>query len=89
VIPVGCDDGTTQVTLIDVDHYDTDLALLLKKIKLLGLPLYVSKSKSGGPHVVAFHDDRVPAADSVRLGKELVRRLRPPFEAGRGVGRPR
>src|SRR5262249_46855905 len=40
VLPLACDDGTTQVTLVDVDHYDADPLALLKKIRLLGLPLY-------------------------------------------------
>lgn len=76
VVPLRCDDDTTQVTLLDVDRYDVDLAALLKKIKLMGLPLHVSRSKSGGPHVTAFHDARIAVADSERLAKELIRRLR-------------
>jgi hypothetical protein len=75
VVPLRCDDDTTKVTLLDVDKYDVDPTALAKKVKLSGLPLYLSLSKSGGPHIVAFHDAPITVADSVRLAKQLVVRL--------------
>jgi Family of unknown function (DUF5906) len=75
VLPLRCDDDTAQVALIDVDKYDVDVTALLKKVRLLGLPLYVSLSKSGGPHVTVFHDAPIPVADNERLAGELARRL--------------
>src|SRR5262245_29182218 len=33
VLPLGCDDGTTQVTINDVDVYNLDLLALMKKVK--------------------------------------------------------
>src|SRR5262245_30470355 len=74
VVPLACDDGTTQVTIVDID-YVVDLVALAKKVRLLGLPLYLSKSKSGCPHLTAFHNAPIGVADSERLGQELVRRL--------------
>src|SRR5262245_5482701 len=75
VLPLRCDDDTAQVALIDVDRYDVDVSALLKKVRLLGSPLYVSLSKSGGPHIVAFHDAPVAVADNERLARELAHRL--------------
>jgi hypothetical protein len=75
VLPLGCDDGTAQVTIIDVDQYDLDLPALMKKVKLSGLPLYVGLSKSGGPHITTFHDVPITIEDSARLAQELARRL--------------
>jgi hypothetical protein len=75
VLSLCCDDGTTQVTIVDGDDHSADISALLKKIKLSGLPLYLSLSKSGGPHIAAFHDAAIPVADSERLATEIGRRL--------------
>ena len=69
VLPLRCDDATTQVSIIDID-YDVDGNALRNKIRLLGLPLYLSRSKSGQHHhVTVFYNTPIAVTDHVRLAR--------------------
>ena len=64
------EDNTCKVGALDFDDHkkggvkkDFDYNKLIKKIKLLNLPLNVFKSKSGGAHCYLFLDKFYPAAD--------------------------
>lgn len=48
---------------IDIDKYDTDHKLVVKKIQQNKLPLVVCRSKSGGAHVFIFFKEPVPAKE--------------------------
>jgi len=53
VIPIR-DDWTCMFAAIDIDTYPLDHKELEEKIKMLGLPLVVCRSKSGGAHLYLF-----------------------------------
>jgi hypothetical protein len=48
---------------IDIDQYPLDLGLVVHKVRSLGLPLVVCRSKSGGAHVFCFVSSPIPAGD--------------------------
>ncbi len=48
---------------IDIDQYPLDLGLVVHKVRSLGLPLVVCRSKSGGAHVFCFVSSPVPAGE--------------------------
>ncbi|WP_316237677.1 phage/plasmid primase, P4 family [Bradyrhizobium sp. SZCCHNR1015] len=76
VVPFACDDGTTKVSLLDIDDYSgIDFIRLLESIRNLGLPLYVRKSKSGGAHVIAFHDEPITVPESAQVCTAIARVL--------------
>lgn len=75
VLSLTCDDGTTQVTTLDIDDYDVDVHALLKRIALLKLPIYVHRTKSGGARVVAFFDEAVPNDEARAVAAGMARRL--------------
>lgn len=56
VLGLACDDGTTCVTVVDLDIYNISPAPIAKAVAGHGLPLYVKPSKSRAVHVVAFHE---------------------------------
>lgn len=60
VVPI-CDDSTCQWGAIDVDVYPLDLEELERKIRELGLPLVVIRTKSGGAHLTLFLSEPVSA----------------------------
>ena len=62
VVPLRCDDDTTQVTLIDVDRYDVDLASLVKKIKLFGLP---TRARGDRPRLLWGREDPPVGSEAV------------------------
>ena len=62
IIPIRADNSCTWGA-IDIDQYPLDHSQLLAKIKKLGLPLVVFRSKSGGAHVYCFMKQPVPAGD--------------------------
>ena len=62
VIPIN-DDGMCVWGAIDVDIYPLDLIELEQKVKALGLPFVVLKTKSGGAHLTAFWKDWVSCAE--------------------------
>lgn len=62
VIPID-DDGTCMFGVIDVDNYsDLDHAALAARIKAMGLPLVVCRSKSGGAHLYLYLSEAATAA---------------------------
>ena len=76
VAALACDDCTTKVSVIDIDEYfDINIIEIARKIKSLGLPLYVRQSKSGGAHVYAFHAIPISIAVSVKVSRGMARLL--------------
>ena len=58
-----------------IDDYAIDIIKLLANIKALELPLYVCKSKSGGDHVWAFHEEPITIEMSVKVSRGIARAL--------------
>lgn len=59
VVPIQ-DDGTCWWGAIDVDVYPLDIEDLERKVRKLGLPLLVIRTKSGGAHLTMFLKEPVP-----------------------------
>jgi putative DNA primase/helicase len=74
VAALACDDGTTKVSVVDID-FDVNITELIDVIKALGLPLYVRRSKSGNAHVIAFHDEPISIAASEKISRGIARAL--------------
>jgi hypothetical protein len=62
IIPIRSNNTCTW-GCVDIDQYPLDHKGLVEKIKGLGLPLVVCRSKSGGAHVFCFTKEPVLAAD--------------------------
>lgn len=61
IVPIR-DDRTVRFVAIDVDVYQgIDLQDYVQRVKAIGAPLVVCRSKSGGPHFYAFFSEPVPA----------------------------
>ncbi|MHC2672756.1 hypothetical protein ACVI1J_004919 [Bradyrhizobium diazoefficiens] len=75
VLGLACDDGTSGVSVVDVDQYDIDCTSIVGAIKAHKLPFYVRPSKSGGAHVYAFHDKPIPVAEATAVAEGMARRL--------------
>lgn len=60
IVPI-MDDGTCWFGCIDVDDYNIELDAWVAKIKTLGLPLILCRTKSGGAHLFIFFAKPVPA----------------------------
>jgi hypothetical protein len=69
VIALACDDGTAKVVCVEVDDGSADVMALVNRIKLLRLPLYIHRSKSGGAHILAFLDAFVPNERAREIGR--------------------
>lgn len=76
IVPV-CLDKTVNFFVLDVDHYGVDdmHSKLAAKIAKLGLPLVVTRSKSGGAHLWCFLKHPMPAADAIKTMKDWKVRL--------------
>jgi hypothetical protein len=72
VLSLACDDGTSGVSVVDVDEYDIDPADIVGAIKALKLPFYVRLSKSGGAHVYAFHEKPIPVAEATAVAEGMA-----------------
>ena len=81
IIPIRADNSCIWGT-IDIDQYPIDHAALVQKIKKLGLPLIVCRSKSGGAHCFLFVKSPIPAADMQEYLKGAAALL---GEAGREI----
>ena len=77
-------DGKCSAGFVDDDSHKKDKSKpvqkydynkLLHKINSLGLPVVVTKSKSGGAHIWIFVKEKVPAADMQRKIVELAAAL--------------
>lgn len=75
VLGLACDDGTSGVSVVDVDQYDIDSITIVLEIKARKLPFYVRRSKSGGAHVCAFHDVLIPMAEATAVAEGMARCL--------------
>ena len=75
VVGLACDDGTSRVSCVDVDDYKINRHQLVDRIKNLGLPLYVRASKSGGAHVLAFHDEFISVDEARKVARGMARKL--------------
>jgi hypothetical protein len=65
IIPLK-DDDTVVFAGIDIDEYDgLSHAVLENKIRELGFPLWVCRSKSGGAHLFLFLKEPAPAKDVI------------------------
>jgi len=62
VVPIN-DDAMCVWGAIDVDIYPLDLIELEQKVKALGLPFVVLKTKSGGAHLTAYWNDWQPCSE--------------------------
>jgi hypothetical protein len=81
VAALACDDGTTKVSVVDIDVYTSSCIRIAETIKRLGLPLYVRKSKSSGAHIYAFHAVPISIAESVRVSRGIAPLLGYPDDA--------
>lgn len=72
VIPLMDDNQSVAFGCIDVDDYTLNHLELAEKIALKGLPLLLTKSKSGGGHVWLFLKEPLPAADVQKYLKHVV-----------------
>jgi hypothetical protein len=59
VVPIQ-DDGTCWWGAIDIDEYPLDIYAIDEKVRALGLPLIVLRTKSGGAHLTCFVSEPVP-----------------------------
>jgi hypothetical protein len=75
VLGLACDDGTSGVSVVDVDQYGIDCTAIVGAIKAHKLPFYVRPSKSGGAHVYAFHENPIPVAEATAVAEGMARRL--------------
>lgn len=66
IIPLRIND-TVLFAAIDVDQYKVDHLAIERKIRALGLPLVVCRSKSGGAHLYLFLAEETPAGDVIDL----------------------
>ena len=62
IIPIRAD-NTCIWGCVDIDTYPLDHGVIVNKIRRMGLPLIVFRSKSGGAHVFLFTKEPIPAAD--------------------------
>ena len=83
IIPIR-EDNSCIWGCIDIDQYPLDHAGLIKKVRSLGLPMVVCRSKSGGAHVFLFVKEPIPAANMQRFLKASAALL---GEAGREISR--
>lgn len=60
------EDGNCHFAAIDYDNHDADINQIEADVRMLGLPLVVCRSKSGGAHLYLFLSEPVKALD-VRL----------------------
>jgi hypothetical protein len=74
IIPIRSD-NTCKWGAIDVDSYDTDHKLLVKKLRENKIPAIVGRSKSGGAHIWLFVKQYIPAADMQRKMTNLAAAL--------------
>lgn len=75
IVPIRLD-GTVMWFVIDVDNYQDDLhPPLMKKINALGLPLVVTKSKSGGAHLWCFLSDPITATQAREVAHKFAQKL--------------
>jgi putative DNA primase/helicase len=75
VAALACDDGTTKVSAADIDIYDINVLELVSWIEDNDLPLYVCRTKSGGAHVYAFHQEPISIAMSEKVSRGIARAL--------------
>lgn len=67
LVPIlGTKDARCWWGAIDIDKYDIDLVDLEKQIDILGLPLIVCRTKSGGAHLYIFAKDKPIPAEIIR-----------------------
>lgn len=71
IIPIR-EDGTCYWGVIDVDLYDLSHREVATKVKKLGLPFILCRSKSGGAHLFVFLHDPVEAADMMAKLREFA-----------------
>jgi len=81
IIPIRADNSCIW-GCVDIDQYPLDHKGLVQRVRSLGLPLVVCRSKSGGAHVFLFTVTPVPAADMQRYLKACAAQL---GEAGREI----
>lgn len=74
IIPIR-EDGTCFWGVIDVDMYDLSHRNVAEKVKKLGLPLVLCKSKSGGAHLFVFLSEPVSAAEMMARLREWAAML--------------
>lgn len=60
VVPIR-EDSTCHFGAIDIDDYNIDIRALNERVRKLGLPLIVCRTKSGGAHLYLFTKEPVPA----------------------------
>jgi hypothetical protein len=75
VAPLACDDGTTKVSVVDIDDYTVDAFKIADKLKPFGLPFYTRMSKSNGAHVYVFHIVPISIFESIKVCRGIARLL--------------
>ena len=71
VVPINEDDACLWGAL-DIDQYPLDHGSIIKKLKVLEIPLVVCRSKSGGAHLYLFFKEFVEAEKVQRKLKEVA-----------------
>lgn len=74
IIPIK-EDHTCAWGCIDVDKYDLNHGEIVKKLKDMGLPLIVCRSKSGGAHIYLFLMEPEPAEEMRAVLQQLAASL--------------
>jgi hypothetical protein len=76
IVPIRID-GTVMWFAIDVDTYDNDNLhkQLLDKIEKNSLPLYMTKSKSGGAHLWCFLSEPMLGRDAIEVARQWIKIL--------------
>ena len=85
IVPI-TDEGTCYWGCIDLDDDETDHAALVKKVRQLGLPFVVCRSKSGGAHLFLFFREPISPIKLVAKLKRWSLQLQlenPPDDQGR------
>jgi P4 family phage/plasmid primase-like protien len=67
--------GLSSVSCVDIDRYTINLLSIVEKIDSQKLPFIIAQSKSGGGHVLAFHDQPIPVADAIAFAEGMARLL--------------
>ena len=74
IIPIN-EDNCAKWGCIDVDEYPLDHHDIVSRIRRMGLPLVVCRSKSGGAHLFLFVTEFIPAQKMQEVLKEIAAAL--------------
>ncbi|WP_453963882.1 phage/plasmid primase, P4 family [Bradyrhizobium elkanii] len=65
--------GLSAISCVDVDDYSIDLLQMISDIRSRTLPIVVTRSKSHGAHLFAFHDQLIPVREAIAIAEGMAR----------------